>query len=163
MEKMENNQPESPVIMQPTAQLQITPEAVSFLATTAKWTKFLAILGFIISGFLLLAGIVVAVFFGAYKSQLENTGMFTYLSSSSIGIIYIVIAVIYILPIIHLNNFSNAMTRAVRSGSTERLTYALRNLKRFFKLIGIITIVMLVIYFLIIVLALGAGLFMLGS
>lgn len=160
---MENNQQDSPEIMQPAAQLQISPEAVSFLATTAKWTKFLVILGFIITGFLVLAGLVVAVFFGKYNSQQMNTGLMSYLSSGTLGIIYIVIAVIYILPILYLNNFSNATTRAVHSGSTERLTYALQNLKRFFKFIGLLMIALLVIYLLIIGIAVGAGIYMLGS
>lgn len=160
---MENDQPESPEIMQSAAQLQITPQAVSLMATTAKWTKFLALLGFIMTGFLILAGIVVAAFSGAYLSHLEKTGLLTYLSSGSIGIIYIVIAVIFVLPVISLNNFSNGTTRALRTGSAERLTFALRNLKRFFKFLGILVIVILVIYFLIIVFAIGAGLLMLGS
>jgi len=160
---MENNQQENPEMMQPAAQLQITQEAVSFLATTAKWTKFLAILGFIMTGFLIIAGIVVAVFFSMFRTQVENLGAMTYLSSPSIGLIYFVIAIIYILPVIYLNNFSNGMTRAVRSGSTERLTYALQNLKRFFKFIGLLTIILLTLYVIAIIVAVFAGLYMLGN
>ena len=160
---MENNQQEYPEIVQPALHLQITPKAVSFLATTAKWTKFLAILGFIIAGFLILAGIIVALFYSTLSSKMENTGLMSYFNSELIGLVYIVIAGLYIWPILYLNNFSNAMTRAVRSGTTERLTNALLNLKRFFKFIGILMIVMLVIYLLVILFALGAGLFMLGS
>ena len=160
---MENNQQEYPEIMQPAPHLQITPKAVSFLATTAKWTKFLAILGFIIAGFLILAGIIVAIFYSTLSSKMENTGLMSYFNSELIGLVYIVIAGLYIWPILYLNNFSNAMTRAVRSGTTERLTNALLNLKRFFKFIGILMIVMLVIYLLVILFALSAGLFMLGS
>lgn len=159
---MENNQQES-VDLQPAAQMQITPEAVSFLATTAKWAKFLAIIGFILTGFLILAGLIVTVFFGTYSSQMMNTGLMSYFSSGYIGIVYIVIAVIYILPIFYLNNFSNATTRAVRSGSTERLTYAFHNLKRFFKFIGLVIIGVLVIYLLILGIAVGAGIYMFGS
>jgi len=35
---------------------QFTPEATVFLLKTAKWGKFLAILGFIVTNFLFLAG-----------------------------------------------------------------------------------------------------------
>lgn len=160
---MENNQQESQLITQPAALMQITPEAVSFLATTAKWTKFLAIIGFIFSGFLILAGLVIALFFGTFSQEMENTDMMAYFTSGSIGIVYIIIAAIYVLPVLYLNNFSNGMSRAVRSGSTERLTYALHNLKRFFKFIGLLMIVMLVIYLIAIVSGLGAGMYLMGN
>jgi len=154
---MENNQPESPEIMNPAVQLQITPEAVSFLATIAKWTKFLSILGFIMTGFLITAGIAVSLFLSSFGNHMENTGPMSVFNSSYIGLIYIVIAVIYILPVIYMNNFSNGTTRAVRSGSTERLTYALLNLKRLFQFIGILTIVVLVIYLIVIIAIVVAG------
>lgn len=160
---MDSNQQELLEIKQPAVQMQITQEAVSYLLTTAKWAKFLAIIGFIVTGFLMLAGLVIAVFFGTYSRELGSTGMMAYFSSGSIGIVYIIMAFIHILPVLYLNNFSNGATRAVRSGSTERLTYSLRNLKRFFKFTGLLLIVLLVIYLIVIVFALGAGIYLLGN
>jgi hypothetical protein len=158
---MENNVQENPEIIQTTAELQITPEAVSFLATTARWTKFLSILGFIMTGFLIIAGIALSVFLSTFGNTMENSGPMSYFNSGYIGLIYVAFAIIYIWPVIYLNNFSNATTRAVRSGSTERLTYAFRNLKRMFQFIGILTIVLLVIYVIAIIAIVVAGSLML--
>ncbi len=160
---MENNQDETSETIQPAIQLQITPDAIALLGITARWTKFLAILGFLMTGFLVLAGIVLTLFFGAYRNELEHTGLLNYFNSNLIGIIYLAIAVIFVLPIISLNNFSNAATRALKTGATDRLTFAFRNLKRFFKFIGIMTIAGLVIYLVVIVFAIGAGIFMLKN
>jgi hypothetical protein len=154
---METNQTEPNEISKALPQLQITPESVAYLATTAKWTKFLSILGFVFSGFLLTAGFVLSVFFGSVSSQLENTGKLPFFNKSFIGIIYLVIALIYIWPIIYLNNFSNFATRAVQTGNTEKLTSALLSLKRLFKFMGILMIIMLVIYLIAVVALVVAG------
>jgi uncharacterized membrane protein len=153
---METNQQESPESIQQVPILQVTPESVSYLATTAKWTKFLSVLGFVFSGFLLLAGVVLTVFFGSVGSQLESSKL-PFINSGFIGVIYLVIALIYIWPVIYLNNFSNYATRAVKSGNTEILTRALLNLKRLFKFMGILMIIMLVVYLIAIVAIIVAG------
>lgn len=160
---MENNQAGTSETIKPAEQLQITPDAIALLAITARWTKFLAILGFIMTGFLVLAGLVLTLFLGAYRSDLAPAGLVNYIDSNLIGIIYLAIAVCFVLPIISLNNFSNATTRALKTRSTDRLTFAIRNLKRFFKFIGIMTIAGLVIYLAVIVFAIGAGIFMLKN
>lgn len=154
---MEPNQQEASAINQTAPQLQITPESVAYLATTAKWTKFLSILGFVFSGFLLTAGLVLSVFFGSVSSQLESTTKLPFFNTSFIGVIYLVIALIYIWPVIYLNNFSNYATRAVQTGNTEKLTSAMLSLKRLFKYMGILMIIMLVIYLIAMVAVVVAG------
>jgi hypothetical protein len=154
---METPQQESSEIMKPTATLQVTPESVSYLGTAAKWSKFLSIIGFIITGFLMLAGITLSVFYATVGKGMGSSGLLSFISPGLLGSIYIVIAIFYLWPVIYLNNFSNFAARAVKSGETELLTKALRNLKRLFLFIGILTIAILVIYMIAIIAIVVAG------
>ena len=155
---METNQPqESAETILPTATLMVTPESISYLGTAAKWSKFLSIIGFIISGFMIVAGLVLVLFYATVGKDLPFTGPLSVLSPNLLGGIYVMIALFYLWPVIYLNNFSNFATRAVKSGDTQLLTKALRNLKRLFLFIGIMTIIVLVIYLIAIVAIVVAG------
>jgi hypothetical protein len=154
---MENNQLESSEVIQPTPTMQVTPESVAYLSTAAKWTKYLAIIGFVITGFLFLLGAALFFFYASIGRGMGNTGPLSLISPSLLGGIYFIIALIYLWPVIYLNNFSNFATRAVRTGDTAQLTKAIRNLKRLFQFLGILTIVVLVIYLIAIIALIVAG------
>ncbi len=68
-----------------------------------------------------------------------------------LGFIYVIVAIVYVFPVIYLNNFSNYISKAVALRETEYLTIALANLKKHIKYIGIMTIVFIVSYFFIII------------
>jgi hypothetical protein len=128
---------------------QITEESLGYLSTAAKWTKFLAILGFIGIGFMLVGGLIVNVvshFAGDSMVQTHFPVPLRYL-----GFIYVIFAAVYVFPLIYLNNFSNFITKAVTLRETEYLTIALLNLKKHLKYIGIMTIVFIVTYFFIMI------------
>lgn len=124
---------------------QITLESLGFLNTTAKWTKFLAIMGFIGIGIMLIAGLFVGVIFSFLNHFPTNTPM--PISMGWIGLIYIIFAAVYIFPVIYLNNFSNYISKAVTLRETIFLTIALNNIKKHFKFMGIATIVIIASYF----------------
>ena len=124
---------------------QITLESLGFLNTTAKWTKFLAIMGFIGIGIMLIAGLFMGVVFSVFNYIPTNTPM--PFPMRWFGLIYIILAVVYIFPVIYLNNFSNYISKAVTLRETVFLTIALNNIKRHFKYMGISTIVLIASYF----------------
>ena len=128
---------------------QITMESLGYLNTAAKWSKFLAIMGFISIGLLVLLGLGMGALFSFMNetSAMSSFPFPTYL----LGFIYVVLAVVYLMPVIYLNNFSNYITKAVALRDTQLLTNALSNLKSLFKYMGIATIVMIASYFLIII------------
>ena len=132
---------------------QITLESLGYLNTAAKWTKFLAILGFIVIGLMFLAGVVMGIAF----SFLHTTGAFSNFPFPTyfLGFIYLILAAIYVLPVIYLNNFSNYISKAVAIRETEMLTTALRNLKSLAKYVGIMTIVLIASYFVFIIFIVG--------
>lgn len=139
--------------------LNLDAQSKGYLGETAKWAKFLSIVGIIGCAFLILAGIMMA----ASGSELERA-MRQYSNSSEMenirmitAIAYIVIAVIYFFPCLYLMRFSNQMTTAMSTENQESLTLAFQNLKSTFKFIGIFTIVIIAIYILAIVVGVGSS------
>jgi len=125
---------------------QLTSKSVTYLLKAAKWGKFLAILGFIVSGLLILGGIAMSFVLNKVSGTDELVPIDMPFSPVVLSIIYISIAVIYLIPVIFLNTFSNNAIKAVNLSSTEKMTTSLRNLKNLFVFIGISTVVILVIY-----------------
>ena len=142
--------------------LIITPVIKSALLETAKWTKFLAILGFIAVGILVLIGI----FYGTIISFIGSTSTFS--QASSLGsfafggfftIIYILIALLYFFPAKYLYNFSVKLKNAIHSSNQSMLSDAFFNLKSHYKYIGILMIILLAFYAVIFIFMLIAGIF----
>ncbi|MFA5972727.1 MAG: DUF5362 family protein [Lentimicrobiaceae bacterium] len=136
---------------------QLTSGSVAFLLTAAKWGKFLAILGFIITGLILAAGILMSFVMNTVQDEMLPLNM--PFSPKILSIVYMVIAAIYLIPVIFLNSFSNNVLKAVNRSSTENMTTAIRNLKNMFVFIGISTILILVLYTLALILIGTAALF----
>ncbi len=134
----------SSVSEKPNSTPQLTPESTDYLLKAAKWGKFLAILGFIITGLLILAGIIMGFVMNSVKDEMNPAGMA--FPPVLFSIFYVLIAAIYIIPVIFLNSFSNNAIKAVNDSNTESMTISMRNLKNLFVFVGVSTIVMLILY-----------------
>lgn len=119
-----------------------------YIKETAKWGKFLAIVGYVVMGLLVLLAIAVMLGMSALS---KTTGHNIF--SVWIGMIYILLAGVYYVPITYLYRFSVRAAQAVENNDEEEYTAAFENLKSLFKFLGIFTIVMFAIYALILVLA----------
>ena len=128
------------------SQLVISPIASNYLNETGKWTKFLAIMGFIMIGFI----VIVGLFAGTMMSLAggDQFGVMMPGMSFFIGFIYVVMGLIYLFPTLYLFKFSNKIKSALQSNNNDELNEALSNQKSFYKFIGIFTIVILSIYLL---------------
>lgn len=125
---------------------QLTSVSISYILKAAKWGKFLAILGFIIAGLLILGGIAMSFVLNKVSGPDELIPINTPFSPAIFSVIFVVVAVIYLIPIIFLNTFSNNAIKAVNLGSTEKMTASFRNLKNLFVFIGASTVVLLTLY-----------------
>jgi hypothetical protein len=125
---------------------QLTAESVTYLLKVAKWGKFLAILGFIVSGLLIVGGIAMSFILSKVSGSDELVPLNLPFSTVFLSIIYIIVAGIYLIPVIFLNTFSNNAIKAVNLSSTEKMTTALQNLKNLFVFIGVSTIILLALY-----------------
>ena len=150
---MENN---SPLDDQLAEDLHISGRAESFLKETAKWARFLSILGFIGIGFLVL----VALFIGAFMNVMGGDQL--PFPSFVLTFVYLLIAALYFFPVLYLFRFATYTQRALRTADQSTLDDAFSNMKSHYKFIGILAVVVLAFYVLGLVVTLigGAGMFM---
>lgn len=136
--------------------LRINNHAIEFLGETAKWAKFLSIVGFIGIGLL----IVFAFFAQAFASTLADSESVTFSVDGGIyvTIIYLILAVIYFFPVYYLYKFSNNMKKALQTKDEDLLSSAFEMLKSHYKFIGILTIVGVSFYILIFFIAIAVAL-----
>lgn len=146
MDNLENNlQADKPLI--------INEEINDYLLETSKWGKFLAIVGYVGMGLMVLIGLFVMIGFSAF-SQMTDMDF----PMGLLGLIYLVIAVIYYFPVTYLYRFSVQIRQGLSSKEQQPVTTGFENLKSIFKFMGIFTIVILSIYALILVIAVPAAL-----
>ncbi len=125
------------------------------LMEASKWGKFLAIVGYVVMGFFVLLALFMIV---GFSFMAKATGKV--FSTFWIGLVYMVFACIYYIPITYLYRFSVQMKKAVQSNDESLYTSGFQNLKSLFKFLGIFTIVILLLYGLILVIALPIALFL---
>jgi len=122
--------------------LEIGQDTLNILDTTRKWTMFLAILGFIGIGLIVIAGTVAGLFLSAFNTNATLSG----LEGIVIFIIIVAMAVIYFFPVLFLFRFSKHTSQAVKTLNKQEMHKAFKNLKAYYVYIGILIIVVLVIY-----------------
>jgi hypothetical protein len=133
----------------------LTEEATNYLRESAKWGRYLAILGFVLMALLVIlgfsAGALIAQF--AKFPQGQNAGMAMGQMGSFLGILYAAMAAIYFFPTYYLYQFSVKMLNALKTPSTDLLTASFKNLKSMFKFWGIFSIVIMGFYGLVFLIA----------
>jgi hypothetical protein len=144
--------------------LQIDHESNAYLSETAKWTKYLSILGFVFCGLIVLASIFAGsfmsgLFLNRYSGNMGSGTAAGISTATGIGItlVYSLFALLYFFPSLYLFNFSSKMQVALRNNDQAQLNLSFKNLKSCFKFWGILTIVIIGFYLLVLIFALFAG------
>lgn len=125
----------------PAEPLKLNQEAVQSLGETRKWTTFFGILGIILIVIMLIISLIVALVLPFLNETVD-----TPFPPALLSIVYLIIAGIYILPVIYLMRFGSFVKKALSVSSDQMLGQALRNLALHFRTVGIITIVMISLY-----------------
>jgi len=141
--------------------IELGQEALSYLDSTRKWTMFFAILGFITMGLLLVGSLAFGSLISGLTSGMSGMsgmegmegmeGMDTANAVGSIAgvtmfIVFLIISVIYFFPLFYLFRYSKYSKKAVAEADPAIMTMALKNMKMFWKYIGILTIILLGVY-----------------
>jgi len=150
------NQPLEQVETIEPKKLEITSEIKNDLNQAAKWSKFLAILGFVFMGLMVFGGIIMSLVMAFIPTGSSGIMPFPPLL---IGIIYIVMAAIYFFPVLYLYRFSTSIKQALFLKDQNKLTKAFYNLRAHYRFIAILAIVMLCLYPLMIIGMVAAGIF----
>ncbi|MGD0582886.1 MAG: hypothetical protein ABR974_08075 [Bacteroidales bacterium] len=145
--------------------VEIGQEALGYLDTTRKWTMFFAILGFIFLGILLIGGMVAGLFVRGLTSGMSGMeggeGMGSVRAAGGFAsilmfVVILIMAAIYFFPLFYLLKFSTHAKKAVATCDSNEMTLAFKNIKSYWKYIGILVIILLAVY-LIIFLIFGAS------
>lgn len=143
-----------------TNELTVTPTSRNFLSETAKWAKFLSILGFVMCGLMAIASFSLPFLMSnmpGNEMMPMGGGSMTKAMGAILTVFYLGFAVILLIPFLYLYRFSTKMKMALMQSDTNVLDASFGNMKSFFKFYGIMTIVLLAFYVLIFIIAIIGG------
>lgn len=122
--------------------IEITEENLKNLNVSRKWAMFIAIIGFIFLGLIIIIGILTSTFLFAFKPGEA--------SSEIPGMVILAVVIILIigcfLPVLFLFHFSKNINRAVQTREKKELNKAFKNLKLYFVYMGVFFIIVLLLY-----------------
>ena len=126
--------------------LQLTPNGISYLLESSRWGKFLAIMGFIMCGFMAVLAFFIPALFTQVPPYSQMSSSFSSGFRTGMTVVYLLLAVMMFFPCLYLYKFSVKMQTAVKNTSQENLDESLMSLKSMFKFYGILTIIILSFY-----------------
>lgn len=125
---------------------QITVEVLSqnsifYLRNTAPWVKFVSIAGLLMCIMLIAFAVIII------NAPIETTNVYLAKLNSGmknfIAVIYIFIAIMLLFPCIYLFIYSNRLKKFVKTNNTLSLEKAFAIQRKFWKYIGVLTIIIL--------------------
>lgn len=122
--------------------LLIDDSAKAYLLEAGRWGKFISIFGIVICSLMILGAMSFMLMGSATAAAFAMIGI----SPAAIGMIYIIVALVYLYPCLALLRFSTNIKNAVMRQDGMVLQQSFRSLKNHFKSIGILIIVMIFIY-----------------
>mgnify|MGYP005750443037 CR=1 FL=1 len=124
--------------------LVIPRTSLYLLMETAKWGKFLSIVGFVFVGIVLIMAFGFGYIFNQVQSELTQSTPVPF--GPMMTGIYLLMAVLYFFPCLYLYRYSQKTKAAVLERDQAQLNLALENQKSLYKFMGILTIVGLCFY-----------------
>ncbi|WP_443939708.1 DUF5362 family protein [Pedobacter sp. MW01-1-1] len=133
--------------------LIVTEEMRSYIYDITKWARFLAVVGFVFSAFLIIGSFGIGALISGNPQMSTQLGFLGSAGSVIVTFIYLALGLLYFYPSLLLFRVANRGKHAVLFGDQENLNIAMRNLKSLFTFLGVLTIVIIVVYILLIFLA----------
>src|SRR4029079_4093291 len=131
--------------------LSIDPVTKAHLSETARWARFLAIVGLIGIVLMVVGGLAYSIWITSMLQTMQGRyGGFSsnYSTGVAIGsaIIFVIAAAIAFFPMLYMLRFAGQMRTALNSNDQESLNSSFQNLKIYFRYVGIITIIGLALW-----------------
>ncbi|MFV8752410.1 hypothetical protein ACNOYE_17835 [Nannocystaceae bacterium ST9] len=117
----------------------VSPAIVDSLRKTRPWVMLIAVLGSIWTGLMLLGGLGIMV---------AANGM-----EAGMGFGYLIAAGIYVVPLVMMYRYSNAISRLLQGGGQQELEQAIDAQRGFWQTMGILTLIGIVLVILMIFVA----------
>jgi hypothetical protein len=134
-------------------QIVLTAEAQSYLLSAGKWATFLGILGFVFCGLFLLVAVSIGTIFTKMGELMPANPGFRMMAGmgGGITIFYLLIDLLYFFFALYIYQFATKIKAGINFNDSAHITAGLGKLKSFFKLWGIVTIVIIAFYILAII------------
>lgn len=125
----------------------VSVAAVEQLAATKPWVRFVSVMIFIGAGFLLLMAALMGVMGGTLAKSASATGNpFGNWMGYALMAVYAVMAAVHIVPGVKLWKYANSIAVLLQTGRDEDLVAALNRQRSFWKLVGIMILVIIALY-----------------
>jgi hypothetical protein len=145
------------------ADVLLTADGRKFLNQTRPWVRFMSIMVFIGAGFAALCGL--SMFLLEATGDMVATKNEAFLGVPGggflLGLLYLVLAVVYIAPGIFLSRYATAIKALDSTQTSQALEKALKYQKSFWRYVGILTVISLIVLAAIIAFSLAITFFML--
>ena len=125
--------------------LELNAQAEDALRISAKWSMFLAIMGFIGIALMVVLAIFMTTAMSAIPDNAYGNSPFGAMKGF-ISVIYFLLAAIYFVPVYYLFKYASEMKDALYARNSDMVSEALVFLKSHHKFLGIMTIVMISLY-----------------
>ena len=132
----------------PLFELNIDPVSKIYLHDTARWGKFLAIVGFVIIAMLFVLGVTVTALDPDsiyYNDPNVDKTMYTGTMVGTV-IAFLLMGLIYFFPCYYLLRFSNKMKAALISNDQETLNHSFKYLKSLLRFVGVLTLIFVIMF-----------------
>ena len=141
------------------SELKLTSIGISYLNQTRKWTHFLSILGFIITGIIVIAALFLSSILAMFSGMDSSYGVSDIgaIGTGTVTVFYLLFDAIYFFLSLYLYRFSIRIKAAVYEHNSGVLENGLKNLKAYWRLTGILTAIVLGIYHLFFLMSLLFG------
>ena len=127
--------------------LIVTEDIRSYIYETARWAKFLSVIGFVLTGIMILFSFSAEALITTMNGRVgEANNPWATLGGGFLTILFLLSALLYFYPSLLLFKYASSAKQAVLYGDQPALSVALGKMKSFFKFWGIITIVILGLY-----------------
>jgi len=125
---------------------EVSPAIIDSMRKTRPWVMLLAILGSISTGLMLLGGLGMLAAAGSRATNGLPAG---------VGFMYLVIAAIYVVPIVMMYRYSGAINRLMHGGGQQELEQAVDAQRSIWQTFGIMALIGIVGSVLMVVVAVG--------
>lgn len=124
-------------------QLVITEEIRSYIYDVAKWANFLAVVGFVIAAFMILAALTIGTAMNTSPEVAAMMGAMGKIGSTAMTIVFIAYGLAIFYPSLLLSRYARKTKIGVLYGEQESLNESFSALKSLFKYWGIIVIILI--------------------
>lgn len=129
--------------------IEIDQDTLKHMNTARKWAMFLAIIGFIFLGLMIVIGLMTGTFLSAFSAGDKALGI----PGSLMFIPVLFFGLVYFFPVLFLFRFSKHTSNAIQNFDKLSFHKAMKNLKAYFAYVGILLIIILSLYILVLIVA----------